>query len=310
MKTRKIVTISILTSLGIVLSIIESFIPSFVPGAKLGLANIITLIIIYIYSYKEAILSLFIRIFIVGLLYSGLFSVAFILSLSGGILSMIFIILIHKLTKDLFFTSLCGSLFHQVGQILSLMFLINSVEVLYYLPIMILISIPAGIVTALIASIVLKSFKYEIGKIKKIPLTCFILIFIISLSFVLYFNFYKVNDNQYAVISYNGDTILKIDLDNPKLINESNYNDIIKDSYTSGDSIIYVISVMNKDDDKYHDMIIEVKNKEIRIKESSCEKRVCSHQGFISNKFERIICVPNGVIISIEENNGDIDFIM
>ena len=75
MKTRKIVTIAVLTSIAIVLSILESFIPLGIPGVKLGLANAVTLIALFLYSKKEATLVLLIRIIIVGLIYSGIFSI-------------------------------------------------------------------------------------------------------------------------------------------------------------------------------------------------------------------------------------------
>ena len=81
MKTRKIVTIAVLTSIAIVLSILESFIPLGIPGVKLGLANAVTLIALFLYSKKEATLVLLIRIIIVGLIYSGIFSISFFLSL-------------------------------------------------------------------------------------------------------------------------------------------------------------------------------------------------------------------------------------
>ena len=76
MKTKKIVTIAIMTALSIVLSIAESLIPTGIPGVKLGLANIVTVIILYLYSPKEALAVELIRILLTGLIYSGLFSQA------------------------------------------------------------------------------------------------------------------------------------------------------------------------------------------------------------------------------------------
>ena len=57
MKTRKLVTIAILSSIAIVLSILESFIPLGIPGVKLGLANALTLVALFLYSKKELLLG-------------------------------------------------------------------------------------------------------------------------------------------------------------------------------------------------------------------------------------------------------------
>ena len=57
MNTHKITLMGILTAGAIVISILESFIPSVgVPGVKLGLANIVILIILYEIGVKESIL--------------------------------------------------------------------------------------------------------------------------------------------------------------------------------------------------------------------------------------------------------------
>ena len=53
---RKALLISVFLSLSIILQIAESFIfiPLFLPGIKLGLANIVTIIVLYVYGIKEA----------------------------------------------------------------------------------------------------------------------------------------------------------------------------------------------------------------------------------------------------------------
>ena len=96
--TKKKVTIAVLVSVAIVLSIVESFIPIGLPGIKLGLANAVVLISLYLYSYKEAFLVEMIRVLVVGLIYSGLFSYAFLLSFVGALISFIVMFLLSKPT--------------------------------------------------------------------------------------------------------------------------------------------------------------------------------------------------------------------
>ena len=88
MNTKRLVTLSLFLSMSIVLSIVESFIPSFaIPGAKLGLANIMTLVILNLYGEKDAFLIIILRIFLVGLLRGTIGAPAFYLSVSGGVLA-------------------------------------------------------------------------------------------------------------------------------------------------------------------------------------------------------------------------------
>ncbi len=153
-RTKKMVLLANFLAIAIVLNIIESmisFIP--VPGAKIGFANIVTLIIIYIYGYKEASIVTILRILLVALLSGRLFGPTFWLGLSGSILSLTVMIVIHKL--KLFGTvgvSVLGSFFHSIGQIIAGIFVIGSAAVVTYLPLMLIISIPAGVLTGMIAA--------------------------------------------------------------------------------------------------------------------------------------------------------------
>ena len=66
-----------------------------------------------------------------------------------------------------------------------------------------------------------------------------------------------------------------------------------------------------KKDGKYRykghkgDMVFEVKNGKIAAIESSCDKKICVHTGFISSPHEKIVCIPNRVVVSIEGSSLD-----
>ena len=87
---RKALLISVFLSLSIILQIAESFIfiPLFLPGIKLGLANIVTVIVLYVYGIKEAGKIGIMRIFIAGILRNGL-GMNFMFSLAGILCSLI-----------------------------------------------------------------------------------------------------------------------------------------------------------------------------------------------------------------------------
>lgn len=163
MEMKKFTRLSLLLALSVVLNIIESTIPIFngvLPGLKLGLANIVILFVLYEYGFKDAIYVSLIRVFLVGIIRTGLFSVSFFFSLGGAILSIIMMILVKRITKlSIIGVSIVGSFFHSLGQILVACLLVNISSMLYYLPLFLLFSIPTGIITGIIAKKLLKSFK-------------------------------------------------------------------------------------------------------------------------------------------------------
>ncbi len=154
MKTKKIIFLSLMISIAIVLSIVESMISRFffiIPGVKLGLANIVTLVVLYLYGKKEAFTVLVIRVLLVGLIYSGLFSTSFWISLSGGLVAVTTMILMSQTKFSIYSVSVAGSMMHMVGQLAVAIFLLSTETLVYYLPIMIMLSVPTGILTAYLA---------------------------------------------------------------------------------------------------------------------------------------------------------------
>jgi heptaprenyl diphosphate synthase len=134
-----------------------------VPGVKLGLANVITLIILVTLGEKEAFLVVITRIMIVALTYSGFFTPSFWISLSGGMLAILAMILIKKTKLSIYSISVFGSLMHMVGQIVAAMVVSNTETLIYLLPYMIALSIPTGIITAFLANKIVNQFKEKIS---------------------------------------------------------------------------------------------------------------------------------------------------
>ena len=163
METKKFTRLSMLLALSVVLNIVENMIPLFngtIPGVKLGLANIVILFVLYEYSIRDAIFLSITRVFLVSILYSGIFSVSFFLSLSGAILSIIAMSLAKKYTKlSIVGVSIIGSLFHSLGQIIMVAIFIKMISAFNYLPIIILFAIPTGIITGIISKELIKYFE-------------------------------------------------------------------------------------------------------------------------------------------------------
>lgn len=155
MELRKLTQLSMLLALSVVLNIFESMIPvlgNIIPGSKLGLANVVVLFVIVIYGFKDAISLSLMRVILVGILRTGLFNIVFFFSLSGAIMSVIAMYLAHRFTKlSIVGVSIIGSIFHSIGQIIIAVIGLNTPNLIFYLPYLLLLSVPTGIVIGMIS---------------------------------------------------------------------------------------------------------------------------------------------------------------
>lgn len=157
-KIRKMTLLANFLAIAIVLNIIESAIPVIpVPGAKLGFANVVTLIVLYVYSFKDSSILTIARVLLVSLLTGKLLGPVFYMSIVGGALAILAMGLFKKMNFfGILGVSVLGSVFHCVGQVIGGYFVIGSTAIVLYLPVMLFLSIPAGVVTGLIAQRFLK----------------------------------------------------------------------------------------------------------------------------------------------------------
>ncbi len=165
MNVRKLVLIAILTSLAIVLSIAESFIPSIgIPGVKLGLANIVVLIVLYEIGILEAICINLLRVIVTGLVRGTFLSMGFLMSLTGAFLSLGIMILFYLLIKkfSIIGVSVIGSIFHVTGQIVVAIIFLGTGYMVYYYPIIGISAIITGVFVGAVARVIIRT-----GIIKK-----------------------------------------------------------------------------------------------------------------------------------------------
>lgn len=160
MNIKKISRLSMLTALSVVIGIIENYIivlNNIIPGLKLGLANTVIILVLYIYGFKDALCVSILRVILVSLLINGLFTVPFYFSLSGAILSIISMALFKKLKIfSQISVSVIGSIAHSIGQILVGILIINK-SIIYYLPYLLIFSIITGIITGIISKKILQN---------------------------------------------------------------------------------------------------------------------------------------------------------
>lgn len=150
----------VFTALALIFSYIETLIPfSFgIPGIKLGLANLLTVILLYKRNAKEAFLLSVVRIILAGFLFGNLFSIFY--SLAGGILSLFVMAGLKKTGSfSVMGVSAAGGVSHNVGQLLVAMAAVETYQVGYYFPVLLVAGLVTGLLIGIVANEVLKRLK-------------------------------------------------------------------------------------------------------------------------------------------------------
>lgn len=150
---KKIARMGILVALAMIFSYVEVLIPISigVPGMKLGLANLVIVIGLYLLNAGEVFLISFVRILLVSMLFGNAAAMAY--SLAGGILSFLVMTILSK-TKTEFSivgVSVLGAVFHNIGQIGMAFLLLSSTAIFYYLPVLLFVGVLTGMVIGMMA---------------------------------------------------------------------------------------------------------------------------------------------------------------
>lgn len=160
MNTKKIAYLGLLIALAFVLSYVEFLLPINigVPGAKVGLANIVVVVALYTIGGKNAFILSVIRVILVGLTFSN--PAMTIYSIAGALLSFVIMYLTKRFSKfSMTGVSVLGGVFHNVGQIIVAMFLMETKSLVFYLPVLIILGTISGIVIGLLAAMIVKRIR-------------------------------------------------------------------------------------------------------------------------------------------------------
>ena len=149
-KRGRVAVFGVFTALASIFSYVELLIPiNFgIPGAKLGLANLVIIIVLYKTDWKEALLLSVVRIVLAGFLFGNLFGILY--SLAGGILSLAVMALLKRSGAfSIIGVSMAGGVSHNVGQLIMAMLVVETYAVGYYLPVLLI----AGLITGTLIGI-------------------------------------------------------------------------------------------------------------------------------------------------------------
>lgn len=155
LRTKKLALSAILAALAMILSYVEAMVPMPVPipGIKLGLANLVILLAIYRLGFKYALAINCIRIFVTGLLFTGVFGILY--SLAGGLLSLLVMYLLYR--TEIFSmvgVSMAGGVAHNLGQLLTACLIMSNIRLMSYFAVLLFAGMGSGILIGIVAWLV------------------------------------------------------------------------------------------------------------------------------------------------------------
>jgi len=158
--TKKTAIAALLSALAIIFGYIEFLVPISVaaPGIKLGIANIVIVLALYRLGWKYALTVNIVRVMLSALLFGSLFSALY--SLCGAVLSFIVMALLKKTgVFSIVGVSMAGGVAHNIGQLIIACFAMQTTDVLYYYPVLLLSGLATGIGIGIIATLVLEKIR-------------------------------------------------------------------------------------------------------------------------------------------------------
>ena len=158
--SKKVAYYGCILSLAMIFSYVEFLVPFNlgIPGIKLGLANIIAVLVLYKNGFKSSMVINIARVLLVGIIFGNIFSIIY--SLSGGILSVAAMALAKKWRAlSPVGVSVIGATAHNIGQIAAAAIVLETAAVFYYLPFLIISAVVTGVLIGLSTTIIISRLK-------------------------------------------------------------------------------------------------------------------------------------------------------
>ena len=156
--SRQLAYLGLCTAVALILAYVEVLLPPLftaVPGIKLGLPNIAIIFVLYRYGVRHAAAVSFVRMAVVAMLFGN--PMTFVYSLAGAVLSLLVMALLRRLDfLSIIGVSVAGGVFHNVGQILMAMLLLNTAELGYYLIVLAVTGTVSGVFVGLCGAMAVK----------------------------------------------------------------------------------------------------------------------------------------------------------
>lgn len=155
---KNVAALGLCTALALIFSYVELLLPPLfpaIPGIKMGLANIIVLFLLYRRGGVSAAIVSLLRVILVSILFGNLMMLWY--SLGGAILSLAVMLFLKRL--DLFSAvgvSIAGAVSHNVGQVTVAILLLGTMEIGYYMSVLLVTGTVAGVFVGLCGALLIK----------------------------------------------------------------------------------------------------------------------------------------------------------
>ena len=172
-KAYVVALLAVFTALAMILSLFDNLlsaaVPIPLPGFKIGIANFITLFLVLYFPLPHSLCVVFMRCFLSSLYGGGI--TVFLISLSGGVLSTLLMYFIKRTCKSSVTPvgiSIAGAAAHNTGQVLMVILLLMSPAYIYYLPLLLVLSIFTGFVIGAAGSGIYPRINFILKRNKKL----------------------------------------------------------------------------------------------------------------------------------------------
>jgi len=147
-------------AISMILGYVEAQLPTPIPipGVKLGLANLVNILMLFsVGPFPTAVIG-FLRIILLSLLFGNALTLSY--SLSGFLCSFLMMLLFKNLVHfSTVSVSLIGGIFHNIGQVFMAAFLLRNTALWYYLPYLLIAGSVAGVLIGILGGILMKRLK-------------------------------------------------------------------------------------------------------------------------------------------------------
>mgnify|MGYP000881559269 CR=1 FL=1 len=318
---RKVAQLGVLLAIAVALYIFESQLPALpIPGAKLGLANLVSLLAVLTWGWREATMLVVARQ-LLGALATGTFlSTPFFFGLAGGMASVITMTATARLGGYRLSptgVSIVGAATHNVAQLMVARLFTGEWAILAYLPYLLWFSLPTG---ALIGAAGTCLLPYLAACNDDLSRTA---------ARVSYRN-PKAGGSQ-ALVSMSalqtglvrrsglriklraGDSAAVVALFLAALVallwqQGSAAPPLNPEGVVRVAGEVRMVVPLDKEqliplEVSGGRMVVEAAPGKIRIRESTCPDKICVRTGWISNPSQSIVCVPNKTVVTVRGGN-------
>ena len=287
---RQTARLGLLLSLAAALHIVEAQLPALpLPGAKLGFANLVTVLVLYTWGWREGLLVAVLRQILGGLFTGALLGPPFWFGATGAVLSTLImggLVTLSRRRLSPVVVSMLGAVAHNMGQLAVAYALVRQAAVMAYLPYLLLLALPAGAVVGYLARLLLPVLQEELLPADDVqPMlyerrASFAVAGVIGVVLVAVALLYQAAGHDVAASALHAN--------------------ITVDGQCVAQLPLHVDAVYDVPLLSGH-LRVDISEGGVAVLESDCPDQVCVHTGRIRRPGQAVICVPHKVMVSVAQ---------